>query len=119
MGIAVQAARHMIEFHRLFGLSPILLDISEGTRKPRHPFPLSTVRDLSYSGGQYCSMNYSAIPAVPPPLGVTPNFINPESRTRLTVILCSAILVPMLALVALRIYSKVVIAHSFGLEDCE
>lgn len=56
--------------------------------------------------------------ALPPPPGVVPDFEHPESRGHL-VIIATAILLPITTFVlALRIYTRVVIARYLGSDDC-
>ena len=57
-------------------------------------------------------------PARPPPPGHTSNFINPGSRSYQLVILISVLSALVIILVPLRIYSRLRITHSFGVDDC-
>lgn len=57
------------------------------------------------------------IPFLPPPPGQTSNFINPESRGPLVIILCSICLVLMWPVVIMRLYSKAFDLHKFWWDD--
>ncbi|MCJ1465350.1 hypothetical protein MMC07_003968 [Pseudocyphellaria aurata] len=62
-------------------------------------------------------MDPSNIPLGPPPPGVIPNFVNPESRayeTIITVTICLAFMMPFFLL---RIYSRVFVTRSVGWDD--
>ncbi|CAG8975817.1 hypothetical protein HYALB_00009397 [Hymenoscyphus albidus] len=57
---------------------------------------------------------FTNIPALPPPKGVTSNFINPESRAkeaRAAIYLCLSL---MVISVLLRIYARMGVSRSFG-----
>jgi len=57
--------------------------------------------------------------ALSPPPGVIPNFENPESRGHL-VIIATAILLPITTFIlALRIYTRVVLVRYLGSDDCK
>ena len=72
--------------------------------------------DLSfYSHGA----NLSATPSLLPPRGVFSNFVNPLTRTNVTLIPCACIFAVMILFVALRIYTKMYIICSVGWDDCE
>lgn len=68
------------------------------------------------------SMDWSAlehIPALPPPPGVQSNFENPETREGLAKIIVSLTYGLMLIFLAMRIYTRVRITNSLGIDDCE
>jgi hypothetical protein len=57
--------------------------------------------------------------AFPPPPGVKPNFVNPESRAyqaRITIAVCSAV---MLLFVGVRVYALLVITRKWAADDCK
>jgi hypothetical protein len=63
-------------------------------------------------------VDLSTIPAGIPPVGVTPNFVNPETREELPKIFIYVTLPPMVVFLSLRIYAR--IKYSLlGLDDCE
>lgn len=57
------------------------------------------------------------ISALPPPPGVTANFVNPASRR--PQIIAIAIIFPVLAFIAiaLRLYTRLFVSRAFGLDD--
>ena len=58
-------------------------------------------------------------PAAPPPLGVIPNFVNPENQVSVinaTLIICLGVAT---VFVWLRMYTKFLINKSHGYEDCQ
>ena len=59
------------------------------------------------------------IPVVPPPPGVTPNFIHPASRTNVAVAVCTSVLVVTFILFGVRVYTRLKITRSFGHDDCK
>lgn len=59
------------------------------------------------------------IPALPPPPGVQSNFDNPETREELARIVVGLTYGLMLVFLALRIYARVSITNSLGVDDCE
>ena len=61
----------------------------------------------------------SNIPALAPPAGVVPNFVNPENQNvTIYVVLTISISVTMLAVMT-RIYTKAYIIRKIGWEDCK
>lgn len=58
-------------------------------------------------------------PGLPPPLGVTPNFVNPESVTGQAHVVFVMCLVFSTLFVFLRMYTKLILLKSHGWEDCE
>ena len=66
---------------------------------------------------EFANMDISRIPAMPPPPGEIPDFVNPESRAYGTVIALATITAVMLVFVLLRIYSKLFVVKNFGLDD--
>lgn len=61
----------------------------------------------------------SKIPAMKPPPGVTPNFINPPSIGNTIIVVNVVFLTLMLGFVILRIYTKGVLTRSLGWDDCK
>lgn len=61
----------------------------------------------------------SKIPALDPPPGIMPNFLDPVSRANITVIPCAGIVAVMILFVFLRMYTKIYITHSTGWDDCK
>ncbi|TGJ77551.1 hypothetical protein E0Z10_g10720 [Xylaria hypoxylon] len=57
------------------------------------------------------------IPALPPPSGVKSNFDNPESREQLAKIVVGLTYGLMLVFLALRIYARIKITRSLGVDD--
>ncbi|CAG8952740.1 hypothetical protein HYFRA_00008984 [Hymenoscyphus fraxineus] len=60
---------------------------------------------------------FTNIPALPPPKGVTSNFVNPESRAteaRAAIYLCLSL---MVISVLLRVYARLRVSRSFGADD--
>ena len=65
------------------------------------------------------SQDASDIPSIPPPLGVVPNFVNPED-TSYRVFAVAGICFPLLFIfLGLRIYAKYRILESRTWDDCE
>ncbi|KAJ8120457.1 hypothetical protein ONZ43_g2838 [Nemania bipapillata] len=58
------------------------------------------------------------IPALPPPAGVQSNFDNPETREDLAKIVVGLTYGLMLVFLALRIYTRIRITNSLGVDDC-
>ena len=59
------------------------------------------------------------MPAMKPPPGVTPNFVNPESlRTYWILMMCMCLTFSTM-FVFMRMYTKLVLIKSHGWEDCE
>lgn len=58
-----------------------------------------------------------SIPVATPPPGVTPNFINPPSRSHVAVAVCTVSLVVTFIFVVVRVYTRLRITCSFGYDD--
>lgn len=58
------------------------------------------------------------IPVHPPPPGVTSNFIDPLSRAYQTRIAIGVMLALMVPLLFLRLYTRLRVTKTFGLDDC-
>ena len=63
--------------------------------------------------------SYLGLVLAPPPPGITPNFVNPESRGHQYVITSTICLVLMISLLILRLCSKHFISHTLNVDDCE
>lgn len=61
----------------------------------------------------------SAIPVSPPPPGVTPNFIDPTSYANALIVVNVVFLVIMLITLTIRIFTKGMLLHSLGWDDCK
>lgn len=59
------------------------------------------------------------IPALPPPPGVQSNFDSPETREDLAKIVVGLTYGLMLVFLAMRIYTRIRITNSLGVDDCE
>ena len=59
------------------------------------------------------------IGGLPPPPGVTPNFVNPESLHTEWVLMMSMCLTFTTIFICVRMYTKLVIIKSHGWEDCK
>ncbi|KAI1126740.1 hypothetical protein F5Y10DRAFT_244236 [Nemania abortiva] len=59
----------------------------------------------------------SQIPALPPPPGVESNFDNPETRADLAKIVVSLTYGLMLVFLAMRIYTRIIVTNSLGVDD--
>lgn len=59
------------------------------------------------------------IPALEPPLGVVPNFIDPYTRGPLLLALSAVALGFMYLFVAARFYCKIFVQHKVTWDDCE
>ena len=58
-------------------------------------------------------------PAMPPPPGVTSNFVNPEHNyNRFIVVNCIFLPIAVIA-VCLRSYTRIAILRNFSADDCE
>lgn len=62
---------------------------------------------------------FKNFPALLPPTGVQSNFEDPYSRGGDVVIACSICLGLMIAMVLMRFYTKIVIKHRIGWDDCK
>lgn len=58
-----------------------------------------------------------ALAAIKPPLGVTPNFENPESRAREVVAVLIGMLTLTTLIVSLRVYTRLYVSRAFGIDD--
>lgn len=58
------------------------------------------------------------LPAGIPPPGVIPNFVNPESRGPVSVIVCTIAMVLMISFVMIRFYAKLGIIRRRNWDDC-
>ncbi|KAI2625718.1 hypothetical protein GGR54DRAFT_511638 [Hypoxylon sp. NC1633] len=63
-------------------------------------------------------LNLSEISVMTPPDGVTPNFVDPPSVAPATRIIIGVSMVVMYCFLALRIYTRLWVTHSFGVDDC-
>ena len=61
----------------------------------------------------------SKIPALEPPPGVIPDFVNPPSLAKTLIIVNVIFMVLMVIFVALRVYSKALVIRAMGWDDCE
>ena len=61
----------------------------------------------------------SEIPALKPPPGIKPNFVNPPSYANALVTVNAVFLTLMLITLALRLYTKGVLLKSLGWDDCK
>lgn len=62
-------------------------------------------------------MDLANIPLLPPPLGVMPNFVNPENRASILIIISTIFLALLLPFVVLRLYTRIWITRTFDLDD--
>lgn len=62
---------------------------------------------------------FANLPALAPPAGVLPNFNNPKTLTPSLIGVNATFLALMLVAVAIRIYSRGLIVHALGWDDCE
>lgn len=65
------------------------------------------------------NVDLTQIPALNPPSGITPDFVDPATRANLTLISCAGIVAVMLLFVMLRIYTKVYVIQTTGWDDCK
>lgn len=63
------------------------------------------------------SIDYAHIPAMPPPPGVTSNFVNPKSRANVFIASSAVCLSLMLPIVIMRLFSRIWINRSFAVDD--
>lgn len=61
----------------------------------------------------------SQFPALTPPTGVIPNFIDPPTRAPATRVVVCVTLALMLGFVSLRIYTRLRVTRTFGADDCK
>jgi hypothetical protein len=59
------------------------------------------------------------LPALPPPLGVKSNFDNPPNHDASLIVTNTFFLAAMLSVVTIRIYTRSVIIHEIGWDDCK
>ena len=59
------------------------------------------------------------IPSVPPPPGVTPNFVDPPNDKDALNVLSSILLVFMMIFVVNRVYVKTMIVRKYSWDDCK
>jgi hypothetical protein len=64
-------------------------------------------------------IDYSKIPLVPPPPGVTPNLIDPPSLAPTILITGIVFLILATSFFLVRAYSKLWISRNWGMDDCE
>lgn len=62
--------------------------------------------------------NLDTTPSVPPPPGRTSNFIDPESRSYQLYNLIAFLSALVFVTVSLRLYTRLKITRSFGVDDC-
>ena len=60
---------------------------------------------------------WDKLPAMPPPPGVIPNYVNPHSDGSIIVVVGSILLGLTILFVANRIYSKVWLTHKYSWDD--
>ena len=73
-------------------------------------------RDNRYELPWWERGNYSAIP---PPLGLTSNFVNPPSKASWDIVTQAVCLTVATLLVAIRLFTKIHILKSSGWDDCK
>ena len=64
------------------------------------------------------AINLDLLPALPPPLGVESNFVNPYSEAKSLYITAGVCGVLVTLAVIVRIYTKACIIKTVNLEDC-
>ena len=62
---------------------------------------------------------YKNVPALVPPKGVTQNFAAHNGQADLYIVLCSISLALVYLFIALRMYSKIWVNRTPGIDDCE
>lgn len=72
----------------------------------------------SQSQSDFDSSGPTMIPAIPPPPGVTSNFVNPANCGRLLVVTGSVLVGIMVVFIAARAYTKTFITRKFFWDDC-
>jgi hypothetical protein len=85
---------------------------------PHIPFP-----GLARFEGYCISMStegldFSKIPVQPAPLGVTSNFVDPHTIAGVVTATSAVFIVLSTAFVVLRVYTRLVLVHIFGVGDC-
>lgn len=61
----------------------------------------------------------NSLPALQPPAGVQPNFVNPEDRGYISNSVATVLLCLMVSLFANRVYTKLFIIRKMGWDDCK
>lgn len=64
-------------------------------------------------------IDLSKIPAMTPPAGVIPNFIDPETLAPLAKYIMYITTVLMFLIFCLRVYVRLRVTNSWGADDCE
>lgn len=57
------------------------------------------------------------LPALPPPAGITSNFVNPQSQASIIVAACTTCLILVTVISLLRFYTNLVVKKSFKADD--
>ena len=57
-------------------------------------------------------------PALPPPPGVTPNFVNPANLDKLTIAIFTLCMILATLTVILRMWTKICIIRQTSIDDC-
>ena len=63
--------------------------------------------------------NLNSLPALQPPAGVQPNFINPENRGYIQNSIATVLFCVMVCLFASRVYTKFFVVRKAGWDDCK
>ena len=61
----------------------------------------------------------NTLPALQPPAGVEPNFVNPEDRAYLLTTVATVLFCLMVFLYINRVYTKLCIVHKTSWDDCK
>ena len=61
----------------------------------------------------------NALPALPPPVGVESNFVNPEDRGYVLNSVATVLFCLMVCLFAIRVYTRLFIIRKMGWDDCK
>ena len=64
-------------------------------------------------------MDYSNIPALAPAPGTISNFNDPRTLSTSLIVLSVVFMSLMLAVVGMRLYSRALLSHAVGWDDCE
>ena len=64
-------------------------------------------------------MDYSNIPALAPPPGSVSNFNDPKTLSTSLIAVLVVFMVLMPAVVGMRLYSRALLSHAVGWDDCE
>lgn len=67
----------------------------------------------------FINLDYSQMPSLAPPPGITPNFIDPPTMAPTSRILTGLTLAIMYCFLTLRVYTRVWVTCNFGIEDCK